>query len=134
MAAKNANAIAKALRAEKRVLPPALQEAGDNARNALRAVLSVPYPPPSAPGTPPHSRTGGVRDSFRSPLINAKTIRLGTANKIALYLEAGTHSHKTGHVKMAPRPFFVKFATTVFPQKVRESLIKYMGAAARGSR
>ncbi len=43
----------------------ALSVAAKNGALLCRNAVSEPFPPPSAPGTPPHRRTGGGRASIR---------------------------------------------------------------------
>jgi hypothetical protein len=95
----------------------------------LMALLSGAYPPPSAPGTPPHSRTGGYKASFRAVSPDPYTARIGTSEMLGIWLEKGTHT-KHGGVKMLARPHFVLFATTTFPEEVRKEVISAMSKAA----
>jgi hypothetical protein len=61
MVVKNADAIERALRAGDRRVKDSLGRYGDAILRDFRLSVSVPYPPPSAPGTPPHLRTGEYR-------------------------------------------------------------------------
>lgn len=75
-------------------------QAGKMLANTMRAMVNVPFPPPSAPGEPPHTRSGTLLNSIVSlPVdkpIGAKVGSIGLGK--GAYLEFGTS-------KMAARPF-----------------------------
>lgn len=69
----------------------------------IRKTISRPYPPASAPGTPPHRRTGNLRASVQLRVIGrsdkaAIGAYWGEMVEYAPHLEFGT-------VNMSPRPF-----------------------------
>jgi hypothetical protein len=78
-----------------------LELAGTVLRDDVRALISTPYPPPSAPGEPPHLRTGNLRESYTHVVERSydpgPTLYVGSNVRQARYLEYGTS-------RMAPRP------------------------------
>lgn len=66
--------------------------------SALRKKISIPYPPASAPGRPPHMRTGFLRENTEAG-GTGRTIVIRTP-QYGIYLEGGTS-------KMAMRPFIL---------------------------
>jgi hypothetical protein len=128
----NSDAIVRALRAERRAIPFALDAAGVEGVAAIKQVVSAPDFPRSAPGAPPHVQSGEYRNSFQSRVMGGTTLRVGTPEQLGLWLEYGTHT-KHGTVKMAARPHFTPFAHTVLPKLVRDNLVKALGAAAKSA-
>ena len=59
--------------------------------------ISIPFPPASSPGNPPHLRTGKLKGSVRYE-YSVKQLELIADIEYAKFLEFGTW-------KMAPRPF-----------------------------
>ncbi len=68
--------------------------------NRAKELITEPYPPASAPGQPPHRRTGRLRASISHSAVDQSTltVRVGTNVKYGMYLELGTR-------KMAARPW-----------------------------
>lgn len=68
----------------------------------VREYIGEPYPPASAPGQPPHKRSGELAASVSYRVVelgpNVYTLELEVAAEHAVYLEEGTAT-------MAPRPF-----------------------------
>jgi HK97 gp10 family phage protein len=79
----------------------------------IRDEISTQYPPASAPGTPPHRRTGNLRAStFGLPAERAGDLLTGVVDNdafYATYLENGTS-------RMAARPFFQPARDKWLPQ------------------
>lgn len=79
---------------------------GDEKASKMKVALSTPYPPASAPGEAPHSRTGALAEGVGSvtmPIADGvfTTIyseRVGGDSQVPWWLEHGTG-------KMAPRPY-----------------------------
>lgn len=70
----------------------------------LKTSISIPYPPASAPGEPPHKRTAQLRDSIATEEDNDGDIqRVGTDVDYGRHLEWGMDPENPG---LAPRPFF----------------------------
>lgn len=70
-------------------------------RDAAKASLSTAGPPASAPGQPPHLRTGRLKTSIAYEVTESSRgveARVGTNVQYALHLELGTS-------RMAARPF-----------------------------
>lgn len=65
---------------------------------AIRKTIKTPYPPASTPGTPPHMRTGFLKDNTGAG-GKGRTIVIRTP-QYGIYLEGGTP-------KMAMRPFIL---------------------------
>lgn len=79
----------------------AFVEYGRELTAGVRSSLSTPFPPPSAPGRPPHRRTGRLRSSIRSVVfVTPKSVTLQTGSDLdySLFTELGT-------ARMAPRPY-----------------------------
>jgi len=79
----------------------AQHEEGHLAVQNIKARISTPYPPASAPNTPPHMRTDTLRASVDYSVQAAGPIAdltLKVDAPYAVHLEYGTQS-------MAPRPF-----------------------------
>ncbi len=74
-----------------------LHDEGEQAVAELREQLSEPYPPASDPGDPPHRRSGQLASSIVYSLTGT-TLRIGSTDPKAQYLEYGTE-------RMAARPF-----------------------------
>ncbi len=87
-------------RKAKKRLASNLSQAGDLLANAMKAEISTPYPPPSAPGEAPHTRTGELLGSISSIFLKeSATVKVGSFGPgFAAYLEFGTS-------KMGARPF-----------------------------
>jgi hypothetical protein len=105
MVVKNADAIERALRAGDRRVKDSLGRYGDAILRDFRLSVSVPYPPPSAPGTPPHLRTGEYRLALAVKKRGTAVVlyaRTNAANSLATWLEWGTH--RNGRPFMLPRP------------------------------
>lgn len=71
----------------------ALAAAGELTISRLREMLSVPSPPPSEPGEPPHMGTGRLRRGYEYVVQrdgNQATLAIGTEVDYAPYLEFGT--------------------------------------------
>ena len=62
----------------------------------------------SAPGEPPHSRTGELLGSIGHRVGVGETVYgiVGSPDPVALYMERGTH-RRDGTVGVLPRPFLV---------------------------
>jgi hypothetical protein len=86
---RNAGAIAEALSNERAAVPVGVKASAEPIQAFLEAKVSVPYPPPSAPGTPAHMRTGKYRRGWN---VKARDVTLTITNpvKYAVYLEFGT--------------------------------------------
>ena len=69
----------------------------------IQESISTAYPPPSAPGEPPHLRTGALRRSAQIESVDEEgvTISVGGENTGAPYAAA----LEFGTARMAPRPF-----------------------------
>lgn len=94
---------------------------GYQAQNSLRAhekeVLTNHSP--SSPGMPPGVRTGALRGTWNFGMSGGgdHLIIYGEPTvKYAEYLERGTHSKKTGKVKMERRPYVTRITEKVRPR------------------
>jgi hypothetical protein len=81
-----------------------LAAGGSLITDEVRRIISVPYPPASVPGEPPHQRRGddgGLLESYVWWPEGTNVVAVGSVNTDpelqAVYLEFGTS-------KMAPRP------------------------------
>ncbi len=77
------------------------QFAAETLEREVRARVGDPYPPASAPGQPPHRRTGALQRSiqgFVKPLAMKIRVGLSIAAPYAKFLQRGT-------TRMAARPF-----------------------------
>lgn len=88
---------------DKRVRAESRQSIGQLAAEGVRIVkqmINTPFPPASAPNTPPHRRIGQLLSSIDFEIIDDFTARYGVVFGLiyGLFLEEGTS-------KMAPRPF-----------------------------
>lgn len=124
--AENTDAIAKALQGALR----AVRRGDDNVAEAIlsdfREVVSVPYPPPSSPGEPPHLRTGRYRAGIKARNMASK-IRIettGFASSVGTWTEFGTR-------KMAARPHWrtrlPEIVARHLPPKVVEMILRGEG-------
>jgi hypothetical protein len=78
-------------------------DAGETLVAEIRKEISTPYPPASKPGTPPHLRSGRLRDSMDSHVVSNVSggrvvMRVENNAPYAGYLRDGTS-------KMAKRDF-----------------------------
>lgn len=79
-----------------------MNQTADDTIELIDGEISSKFPPASAPGEPPHMRSGELKASNRSEVDsveNKVTIKVSNTSSYAGYLEFGTE-------KMAPRPFF----------------------------
>jgi hypothetical protein len=81
------------------VLAPAIADgfadAGETLVAEIRQEIGTPYPPASKPGTPPHLRTGELRDKMDSQVVSNVsggriTLTVENTAKHAQYLRDGT--------------------------------------------
>jgi len=77
----------------------AFQTVASEMEEVIRESIDDPYPPVSAPGQPPHRRTGYLHDET-TVRAEGKTIKVRTP-QYGIWLESGTR-------KMAARPFIRK--------------------------
>jgi HK97 gp10 family phage protein len=93
----------------------ALDETAAEGQKFIAQTVSIPFPPPSAGGEPPHRRTGRLYRGIEATL-NPKPFwrSIKTEAPYSIYLEFGT-------VRMAERPFMrpgarqvVKLAPGIF--------------------
>jgi HK97 gp10 family phage protein len=77
----------------------AAQAAAEFLARAVRAAVATPFPPPSAPLTPPHRRSSVLQNSIRAEKT-AEGWSVGSNAPYAAWLETGTR-------RMAPRPFML---------------------------
>ena len=86
----------------KQLTPELLKQTGDQLVRDLRAVVDVPYPPASAPGRPPHKRSGRLRAMLGARVVGDKAFVGSSARRGSApypkFLEEGTSN-------MAPRPY-----------------------------
>lgn len=83
--------------------------------NRAKVLISEPYPPPSAPGEPPHRRTGRLRASVAREVVregSATVGRVGTNVKYGRWLELGTS-------RMAARPWLRRALVEMRPAIMR---------------
>jgi hypothetical protein len=76
-----------------------IDKVGRHIRDKIKESIDIPYPPPSAPGEPPHKRTGYLQRNVRfkrEPFT--KDLEIVSEAEYSSYLEHGTK-------KMAARPF-----------------------------
>lgn len=76
----------------------------------IKMILSVPYPPASQPGEPPHWRTEKLRKGYK--LVPLPEAGWYTRVPYALYLEFGTR-------KMRPRPHVRPVVRSLIPDAPR---------------
>ena len=76
-----------------------IDQVGRYIRDKIKQDIDIPYPPPSAPGEPPHKRTGYLQRNirFRRDAFT-KDLQILSQADYSSYLEHGTK-------KMAARPF-----------------------------
>jgi hypothetical protein len=86
---RNAGAIHDALQAEKRAVPVGIKASAEPIQAYLEAKVSIPYPPPSAPGMPAHQRSGKYRRAWKVTPKNT-TLTISNNVKYAWFLEGGT--------------------------------------------
>lgn len=102
----------------------------------IKASISVPYPPASEPGQPPHMRTGNLRRSYKFRVEGARrksrrdrTLTIESDPAIAkdypLYLEFGTS-------RMAARPH-VRPAVARHTAEVTPRIAKAIHTSQRGA-
>lgn len=72
------------------ILESRLDHEAEYLRYQIMYSLSVPYPPSSSPGTPPHERTGKLMQSIRWVKQGRYTRHIGSSYKVAYYMEFGT--------------------------------------------
>jgi hypothetical protein len=75
----------------------ALERVAPKMVKALQDVINDPYPPPSRPGTPPHRRTGLLRNTLQAVVVGHNRIQI-----LGVHYGASLE-HGTQHI--APRPF-----------------------------
>ena len=102
-------------------------------REIVKSEVSSPYPPPSAPGTPPHRRTGGLKRAvfaekvgqmdwvYGYRVVDADPDRPGSnRERLGLWMELGTGSHRrhpSGMGGMVSRPSPI-VRTSMYPRPV----------------
>lgn len=86
---KNTGEIANALANERKAVPVGVKAAAEPIQAYLEAKVSTPYPPPSAPNTPAHLRTGRYMRAWQA---RPKDVTLTISNTVryARFLEFGT--------------------------------------------
>lgn len=86
---KNAGAIEDALYNERKAVPVGVKASAEPIQAYLEAKVAEPWPPPSAPGSPAHMRTGKY---LRAWNVRAADVTLTIKNtaKYAGFLEFGT--------------------------------------------
>ena len=85
----------------RRGLRAGMKRGADRAAKMVRAKVSIPYPPASSPGNPPHRRTGRLMRSIRSRIGdrgNNVVVEVVATAPYASYLQEGTR-------RMLARPF-----------------------------
>lgn len=118
--AANSDAIEKALIRAYRNIDDKLPGVADTMLEEFKEVVSTAFPPQSAPGSPPHLRTGGYRAGLAVRTAGSKItfFARGFANNLAIWLEFGTR-------KMAPRVHW----RSHLPRIASEHVPKTVGAA-----
>lgn len=105
-----------------------MQDAGAFGVARVKETISDAFPPASEPGTPPHQRTGALKEGVSSYTFQQgdviKTVvlseRVGRNPNVPAYLEGGTS-------KMAARPYMLPFALWMrskLPQFIQLRLFK----------
>jgi hypothetical protein len=98
----NEGAILNALTAAEHAVPVGVTAAAKPIETYIKAKVSIPYPPPSKPGSPPHRRTGRFQRNWRVRGLG-KTLQIRNHTYYGPFLEAGTSI-------MAARPTLSGFA------------------------
>ena len=101
-----------------------MKAAAEFTEEKMKELVSIPYPPASEPGQPPHLRTGDFRDAITHEVSSdGKIARIGIAKAAdcpyARLLEIGTD-------EMAPRPW----ARTTLIRYGKE-IVKVLGRKAK---
>jgi HK97 gp10 family phage protein len=81
----------------KKKLNKAVENVADIGLEVLKESVSEPYPPPSAPETPPHLRSGNLRDGL-TVTVDGIDIEFDSSASYSADVEFGTS-------RMQPRPF-----------------------------
>ena len=121
--ASNTDAIEKALIRAYRNIDGKLPDVANVMLTEFKEVVSTGFPPQSAPGSPPHLRTGGYRAGLAVRTAGNKItfFARGFANNLAIWLEFGTR-------KMAPRVHWrthlPKIAAAHVPEAVGEAIVE----------
>lgn len=77
-------------------------ELGNDSVRIIKGLISLPYPPASQPGEPPHRRIGRLREGYTSKVTDFSDyveVEISSSVEYSVYLEYGTRH-------MAPRPHF----------------------------
>jgi HK97 gp10 family phage protein len=116
--------LSKLDRVVNKAVDDALEKMGTDAEGLIRASLMIPYPPPSAPGSPPHRRTGKLSGSYKHEVSGGggtHVLKVGSGVFYAPYLEFGTRY-------MAPRPH-LKPGFTVATVNLRAKIVRAIAEA-----
>lgn len=118
--------LAEQLEAEIRArLLDGLREVGVEMEDDLRALINTSYPPASAPGQPPHRRSGALQAAVYS--VVEEFVDAGPTVTIAYNNSIAPHAKflASGTSKMAPRP-----SIALLKEKWRERFPQRMQKAA----
>lgn len=132
---KNAGAINDALYNERKAVPDGVKASAEPIQAYLEAKVSVPYPPPSAPGSPAHMRTGKYRRAWNVKPANVTLTITNTAG-YAVFLEFGTKymaarpalSGKGGSMGADARNLVRKAGRTAADTGRRRAIVKAPGS------
>lgn len=92
-----------------------VRASADLVASHAQSLVSIPYPPASSPGNPPHRRTGLLRSSIRAEVVRGGFGfgrfygRVIADVPYASFLERGTR-------RMAARPFLGRALAEMMPQ------------------
>lgn len=119
----NEGAILNALTAAEHAVPVGVKAAAKPIETYIKAKVSIPYPPPSKPGNPPHRRTGRFQRNWQVRGLD-KTLRIRNHTYYGPFLEAGTSI-------MAARPTLSGFSgnLTALVQRASQAGIDAGGRA-----
>jgi hypothetical protein len=90
--------VAEALGLVEAAAQAGLEAAATFYAEAVRQAVATPYPPASAPDSPPHLRTGTLQASVGWNPLPGGGAEMGSGLDYAMWLETGTR-------RMAARPF-----------------------------
>ena len=131
----------------RKMVDVAIGETVRELRNEIKQDVSIPYPPASKPGRPPHKRSGGIAKAIFAErvrqmdwVVGVRKLSPGREN-LGIWLELGTGRHRkpfpsgskgaitgeyaspgSGKTSRRARPFLLKKVLRVGPGKLKKRL------------